>query len=380
MIDWNDEYQPNFKLYQHLINQQIPANYSKLNDFFFEHFFKDCFLKFGFLSIIRDIHENTLFLKVYYSVNKLCISEQKIDEFLSAFYKYEHPGLYYNHCNIIKIPIYFELNANFIVNISDINKLESLLQIDLQIKSDSWVGIDFTETKGSYTNYKPLQNKYIYQKLKQVLFDNQINQWPVNEIRTPSLNESLYYLGNNNLAVNSDSTGFKISWKIQYGEETFHTIRFWWRDVLFKLVASGKYDRRSTATVAVLEFYNHQYLFGFGRASFSGGYIGTIPEIIIGNYQMKFNFGKNYIKVFQVLVNPAAYTESKQLLNSFLINSLIKMPIASTLLALTYFFILNLNLNLFLNLSSTLPQLFPLLHPKHSIYPASRKICIQHFK
>ncbi len=316
MIDKKDEYQPRFGLYHAVVNQQIPAIYSKLNEWHFEHFFKICFLKFGFFSMIRDVNENSIFLKVYYLSNKISINEHHIDEFLSAFYLYEHPGLYYNQCNILKIPINHKIDVFAIENTSNIKELESLLQ--LHLKEDSWVGIDFSGTKGSYTNLKPVRNKNIYNGWKKVLFDNQIEKWKEDKSKS-TLPQTPLQPEHNNLEINSDLNSFKLSWKPQLGVESNYTIKFKWKGVLFKLNAIGNYELRYTTVVACVEYFNHKYRFGFGRAHIGAGAIGKCPEIKIGNHELKFHFGKNHIQVLEEVIQRRFVFRPKKKQNCFCI-------------------------------------------------------------
>lgn len=90
---------------------------------------------------------------------------------------------------------------------------------------------------------------------------------------------------------------FNISWNSHPNSVSLKKIVFNWRGFDFKLTAIGKNNERSTTVEAILEFNGIKYKFGIGRCSVGAGCIGVKPKILVGNNNLNFSFGKNYIHV-----------------------------------------------------------------------------------
>lgn len=136
-------------MFSDLINERPSDEVAELNELHFHGYFKDCLINHGFLSVVRIVNETTLFLKVYYFEKIVRENRREMEQFVSSFYLHETPQLQYHQCNLIMIPLKFEIDVEAIANQSTLASLESFLQFHL--KPDSWVGIDTTGTTGGLT-------------------------------------------------------------------------------------------------------------------------------------------------------------------------------------------------------------------------------------
>lgn len=160
---------PTFGYYRSLVNEKAPDEFSEMNDWFFIEFSKVSLIKFGFVSVIRYLHDDVLYLKLYYLSDTIRDSKREIDDFVCAFYAHEKFNLKYSKCNILKIPLEGTFSAKSIENQISIKALEFLLQSRLNDKS--WIGVYPSGTMGSFTHYNPNQPLSTYNKWKSLLFE-----------------------------------------------------------------------------------------------------------------------------------------------------------------------------------------------------------------
>jgi len=158
-----------FGYYKNLVNEKVPNEFSVMNDWFFTEFSKISIVKFGFVSVIRYLHEDTLYLKLYYLSDIIRGSEREIDDFVCAFYAHGKFELEYSKCNILRIPLEQPISAESIEKLTNIKDLEFLLQS--QLNGKSWIGVYPSGTMGSFTHYNPNQPLSIYNKWKSLLFE-----------------------------------------------------------------------------------------------------------------------------------------------------------------------------------------------------------------
>ena len=160
---------PTFGYYRNLVNEKAPNEFSEMNEWFFTEFSKISLIKFGFVSFIRYLHEDTLYLKLYYLYDTIRDSKREIDDFVCTFYAHEKFELKYSKCNILHIQLKGTFSAKSIENQTTIKALESLLQS--RLNDESWVGVFRSGTMGAYTNFNPNKPFSIYNRWKSLLFE-----------------------------------------------------------------------------------------------------------------------------------------------------------------------------------------------------------------
>jgi hypothetical protein len=160
---------PTFGYYRNLVNETAPDQFSEMNEWFFTEFSKISLIKFGFVSFIRYLHEDVLYLKLYYLSDTIRDSKREIDDFVCTFYAHEKFELKYSKCNILHIHLKGTFSAKCIENQTTIKALESLLQS--RLNDESWVGVFSSGTMGAYTNFNPNKPFSIYNRWKSLLFE-----------------------------------------------------------------------------------------------------------------------------------------------------------------------------------------------------------------
>lgn len=298
-----------FGKHKSLINEKTTAAYDQINDWFFEHFHKTSLIQFGFMSVIRYLDADILYLKLYYIKEISIESKKKIEDFVCAFYANEKFELKYSRCNIIMIPIEKKMEEADFEKQKSIGNIEALLQ--LQLKEDSWVGVDKSGTEGAYTNSYPNKSKPIYNSWKQLLFEGFLEPGYIikNEPEISNKSEGApeiteIQLANSNFKLSVGANCFSISWEQGFRVESRYTIPFKWRGHVFNLTAVGTALLKSYTAVAELECFGKEYRFGVGMSSIGGGRIGSFPDFRGGNYRLEFSFGKYYINVVEHKINP----------------------------------------------------------------------------
>jgi hypothetical protein len=293
-----------FKVNKSLINETPQPEFSKINDWFFEEFHKTSITKFGFMSVIRNFDDETIYLKLYYVSEIIRDSLREIEDFVCAFYAHEKFEFKYTRCNILKIPLKQKIEEKSIDKLTNIHDLELLLQT--QIEDDSWVGVDHLGTQGAYINDNPNKPKLIYYKWKQLLFEGflepEYEYILQNEPKFPRITNSApkiteLQLDNGNFELKIGADCFSISWKQEQNKHSRFSFKFRWRGVLVNFTAVGKSFGKSFTTVAEVNYFEQDYRFGVGMGSMGGGGIGPRPDIRVGNHKLNFDFGINYIQI-----------------------------------------------------------------------------------
>jgi hypothetical protein len=309
---------PTFDRFKDLINESPSIAVADLNELHFQSYFKDCLLNHGFLSVVRSINETTLFLKVYYFEKKVRENKREMEQFVSSYYLHETPQLQYHQCNLIMIPLKFEIDVQAVANQSNLTAMESFLQ--LQLKPDSWVGIDTTGTTGGLTmGVNP--DALTHQRRKDLLkegymkpnYEEKVQQWLLSNkvvkaqpIKIQRESDGL------NLTLTQDK--IILSWEsVPLDVQVSYSIIFKWKGVRINLMVLEYCGQRSNTIKAVVQYLGNKYSFGVGRSSVGAGSMGEKPNISIGNNKLKFEFGKRCMSVSDIVIDETlSLTEERE--------------------------------------------------------------------
>jgi len=297
---------PTFGKYHQLLNERVTPEISKINELHFNSFSRSCLISSGFMSVIRFVFDETLYIKLYYYDEMLPESKRDIELFASSFYLHGDYSLKYNKCNIIRIPLKVRLDSESIFNSQNISELESLLQ--LQLTENSWVGVDFAGVEGGLTlGCKYDEYKYSFAKRKI------LNEYNVKSLTSKVGNYSNFFseVGDSVFSdIINDRDGVKISisankfifsWKGgEFENQVYNSMKFSWKGVNFKLTSVEYFGKRSNTISVIVEYFNKKYQFGYGRSSVGAGSFGEFPIISVGGARLHFQFGKNCISVSEV--------------------------------------------------------------------------------
>jgi hypothetical protein len=263
---------PTFGYYKNLINKQAPVEFSEMNDWFFTELSKMHLIKFGFVSVIRYLDEDTLYLKLYYLIEVTREHKENIDWFVCSFYAQEKFKLQYSQCNILDIPLDQSISAEAIQNATNINELETLLQT--QLREDSLIGV--SDGKCAYTNSNPhktdfnLWYTYVYQ--------------PYVESLKPKRDLEFQIIGNELILTwGYDRNGYQSS------------ITFEWRNILIKMIVSVNVMPMSREDIFTMNVNGESSRFGWGRRAGGQGSIGTKPSIYTLENYLSIHNGPNKI-------------------------------------------------------------------------------------
>lgn len=299
---------PTFGMFSDLINERPSDEVAELNELHFQAYFKDCLLNHGFLSVVRSVNETTLFLKVYYFEKIVRENKREMEQFVSSYYLHETPQLKYHQCNLIMIPLKFEIDVQAVANQSNLNAMESFLQ--LQLKPDSWVGIDTTGTTGGLTmGVNP--DALTHQRRKDLLkegymkpnYEEKVQQWlssnkdvKAQPIKIQRESDGL------NMTLTQDK--IILSWdSVPLDSQVSYSIIFNWKGERICLTVMEYYGQRSNTIKALVQYMGKQYSFGVGRSSVGAGAMGEKPNISIGNNKLKFEFGKRCMSIYDIVLD-----------------------------------------------------------------------------
>jgi hypothetical protein len=299
---------PTYGKFSDLINEQPSVEVAELNELHFQSYFKDCLISHGFLSIVRSVNETTLFLKVYYFEKVVRENRREMEQFVSSFYLHESPQLQYQQCNLIMIPLKFEIDVEAITNQSTVASLESFLQFHLN--PESWVGIDTTGSTGSLTmGANP--DALTHQRRKKLL--NEGFMKPDYEEKVQQWMSSNKYVKTQPIKIQRESDGLNLtltqdkiilSWECVPLEVTVsYSIIFNWKGVRINLMVMEYYGQRSNTIKAKVQYLGNSYSFGVGRSSVGAGAMGEKPNIAIGNNKLKFEFGKRCMSISETVID-----------------------------------------------------------------------------
>lgn len=301
---------PTFGKYEFLLNEKVRPEVAKMNDWHFGNFSKKCLLKYGFLSIIRFLYDDTLYLKLYYFDNKVRENKREMEQFVSSYYLHEMYQLKYTKCNIIRIPLKINIEDEVIELQDDTSSIESLLQ--LQLTEDSWIGVDYTGTQGGLTiGANP--DSSVHRRRKELLlegymnpnYEEKVNKWVNNFKSNISSTWVRIIRESDGLSINISPEKFVLSWNsVPMEVQASHSIQFKWKGVYIKLTVLEFYGQRSNIITAIVEYLNKSFNFGFGRSSVGAGSMGVSPKFVVGNQKLQFQFGKNCISVSEITIDP----------------------------------------------------------------------------
>lgn len=304
---------PTFGAYKHLLSAPTDAEWTAINEWYFEHISKCCLLTGGFLPVIRKQEGDTLFVKLYYVEDRVKENKREIEQFVSSFYLHEPYNLNYSRCNIIRIPLKLPVNETTVHQLRNAQEAEALIQ--WQLNETSWVGVDHSGTQGGLT-LDPITDKQEYEQRKRALLDGVLNVCFEKRIsRNPEYT-----------VINRAKEGYKISvkkdqfilgWDSVGKEHVSHSIEFIWNGISFGLTGLAYYGSRSNRIEAQLNYFNQSTRFGYGRSIVGAGAIGHIPNVIVGNTKLKFTFGNNWISVSEVAVGPRTESDLLKSKGSF---------------------------------------------------------------
>ncbi len=297
---------PTFGQYSTLINEKVTPEISGLNEYHYSNFYKRCLIENGFISVVRYVHDETIYLKLYYFEKKVRDNKREMEQFVSSFYLHESPQLNYSNCNILRILLKTDIEKDAILKQEDVAAVESLLQ--LQLNEDSWVGVDITGTSGGLT-MGANRDFAIHQHRKSLLaegymkpdYTEKVNQYIPEQDSDKSYTYNKVFRESDGLLMNVSLYKIVLSWDAPPFEvQVSYSIKFKWKSTQFKLTVLEYYGQRSNTIKAIVEYLDKSYTFGFGRSSVGAGSIGETPDIRIGNEKLKFQFGKNTISITEV--------------------------------------------------------------------------------
>lgn len=281
---------PSFKMYQHLLNED--SEFPHLNQFHFSNFSKDCLIKCGFISMIRSLQNDTLYLKLYYYPEKIRNHKREIENFVSSFYLHEPNPLNYKSCNLILIPIHSHFDIQELNQHIDIISSEKFLQSLLN--ENSWLGMNMDGTEGSLTVYS-FDDKESHELHKQMLMDGFLEDDYEERLMKESLKATT------GIRIRFEKFKMALVWdEISKGDNKKVTLHFKWKDHVFKLTCKAYYGERHRSNRIELEHLNKTYEFGVGIGTIGMGYSGKRPEINIGDYELKFDIGFDWVRICEI--------------------------------------------------------------------------------
>jgi hypothetical protein len=309
MKDYFNSSVPTFGKFSSLLNEQVSTDVNAMNEWHFQNFFKRCLIDNGFISILRHINDGTLYIKLYYYEKKIKNNKREIEQFVASYYRHEKYELNYKDCNIIRIPLKTQLDKNAIQQQNDIQSLERFLQ--QQLNDNSWVGIDFSGTKGGLTMCSS-SDYSIHQRHKKLLdegyldedYESRVSAWLEEKkiqkrpVRTRIKRQS------DGLRISVSPDEIVISWdNALKGMGVSYTIEFYWKGIHVKLTASEYNGTKSRTIQAMVECLDQTYTFGIGQCSLGAGYTGSRPRISSGNNKLVFDIGLNCVSFSDIVIN-----------------------------------------------------------------------------
>ena len=314
---------PTFGKFASLLNEKTNPEILDINSWHFENFTKECLIKSGFISIIRYLYNDTLYLKLYYFEKKIRDNKRQMEEFVAAYYLHEKKNLKYSRCNIIRIPLKEQIEDFTLQSINNISSIEFLLQS--QLKEDSWIGIDFTGTTGGLTII-PHQKKVAHERHKKLLMEGYMEQnyeeRVMKMIKESSIEKPIVWntliRESDDLKISLSENIISLSWRsAPIDTKISNSIKFLWKGIPIELTAIEFYGQRSNTIRAIVRYNNKSYEFGYGRCSLGAGGFGEAPNIISENNKLKFEFGKNWISVTNTIIDPRLELMGKKTSSSF---------------------------------------------------------------
>lgn len=314
---------PRFGKFASLLNEKVRPEVATLNDWHFNNFFKRCLIHSGFVSIIRYNYDEILYLKLYYFTNKVKDNKREIEKFVSSYYMHEKDQLKYTKCNLIRIPLKIQIDDEVIQLQKDISSLELLLQ--LQLTEESWVGVDYTGTSGGLTigvnhdyNTHLQRKKLLVEGYMHPNYEEKNKKWvDIKDINTPTVWTKIRRKFDG-LNINVSPDKIVLSWEsVPIDVQVSHTIQFKWYGIQIKLTVLEYYGLRSNTIRAVVEYFHKVYQFGVGRSSVGAGSMGEKPNIVVGNNELEFQFGKNCISISDIVIDQSIELKEKKTVSNF---------------------------------------------------------------
>lgn len=296
---------PTFGKFKNLLNEKVKQEFAIINDWHFDNFFKYCLIQCGFIGVIRYLYDNTLYLKLYYFDSVVRDNKREMETFVSSYFLHEKHALSYSACNIIRIPLKFQMDGEAIQAQKNMQSLESLLQ--LQLNEDSWISVAPTGTSGGLT-ISANPDKLVHEQRKKLLVDGFFNSNPGQEILVSSKTNPPSFWNkisreSDGVKINLSANKIVLSWNsVPLETRAIHSIKIKWCGVLLSITVNEYYAQRSNTIQAVVEYLNQSFSFGVGRCSLGAGCFGQPPNISIGNKALKFQFGKNCFSITEVII------------------------------------------------------------------------------
>ncbi|MFN8244925.1 MAG: hypothetical protein U0T56_00885 [Ferruginibacter sp.] len=147
-MEKNEQYEPSYPTvgkYMGLLTCPVSDWIRNINDRCLDLFGRESLTWYGFLTVVRKLTNETLYIKLYYVESKIGRSKREIEDFASAFYHAELPNLNYTSCNIMNIPLKMGADPGLIWLCNSMEELETGILSGMD--KNSWIGINESAQK-----------------------------------------------------------------------------------------------------------------------------------------------------------------------------------------------------------------------------------------